>query len=72
MHGRPASELWAEEHVQLLPLPAVAFEVRSRMPVEISSQAMVRIEGACYSVPSRWARLNATAYIGVDDVRITA
>ena len=32
---------------------------------------MVRIEGAWYSVPSRWARLNATAYLGVDDVRIT-
>ncbi len=32
---------------------------------------MVRVEGAWYSVPSRWARLNATAYVGVDDVRIT-
>ncbi len=32
---------------------------------------MVRIEGAWYSVPSRWARLKATAYLGVDDVRIT-
>ena len=32
---------------------------------------MVRIEGAWYSVPSRWARLDATAYLGVDDVRIT-
>jgi hypothetical protein len=41
------------------------------LPVEISSRAMVRIEGAWYSVPSRWARLNATAYLGVDDVRIT-
>ena len=35
------------------------------------SRAMVRIEGAWYSVPSRWARLNATAYLGVDDVCIT-
>lgn len=32
---------------------------------------MVRIEGAWCSAPSRWARLNATAYLGVDDVRIT-
>jgi hypothetical protein len=45
--------------------------VRKPIPVEISSRAMVRIEGAWYSVPSRWARLNATAYLGVDDVRIT-
>jgi hypothetical protein len=38
---------------------------------ECQSRAMVRIEGAWYSVPSRWARLDAIAYIGVDDVRIT-
>ena len=69
--GRSASELWAEERVQLLPLPATSFEVRKPIPVEISSRAMVRIEGAWYSVPSRWARLDATAYLGVDDVRIT-
>ena len=69
--GRSASELWAEERVQLLPVPATSFEVRKPIPVEISSRAMVRIEGAWYSVPSRWARLNATAYLGVDDVRIT-
>jgi len=69
--SRPSSELWAEERVQLLPVPATNFEVRKPIPVEVSSRAMVRIEGACYSVPSRWARLNATAYLGVGDVRIT-
>jgi hypothetical protein len=35
----------------------MSFEVRKPMPVEISSRAMVRIEGDWYSVPSRWARL---------------
>jgi transposase len=69
--GRPRSELWAQERMQLLPLPVTSFEMRKPIPVEISSRAMVRIEGAWYSVPSRWARLNATAYLGVDDVRIT-
>jgi len=54
-----------------LPLPATSFEVRKPVPVEISSRSMVRIEGAWYSVPSRWARLGAIAYVGVDDVRIT-
>jgi len=68
--GRSGSELWEEERVQLLPVPAANFEVRKPIAVEISSRAMVRIEGAWYSVPSRWARLNATAYLGVDDVRI--
>jgi len=69
--GKLASELWAEERTQLLALPATGFEVRKAVPVEISSSSMVRIEGAWYSVPSRWARLDATAYIGADDVRIT-
>jgi len=69
--GKPASELWEEERAQLLALPASAFEVRKAVPVEISSRSMIRIEGAWYSVPSRWARLDATAYLGVDDVRIT-
>ena len=69
--GRSATELWGEERTQLLPVPATNFEVRKPIPVEISSRAMVRIEGAWYSVPSRWARLDATAYLGVDDVRIT-
>jgi hypothetical protein len=69
--GKPASERWAEERAHLLALPETGFEVRKPLPVEISSRAMVRIEGAWCSVPSRWARLSATAYIGVDDVRIT-
>jgi transposase len=66
-----SSALWAQERAQLLPVPATSFEVRKAIPVEISSRSMVRIEGAWYSVPSRWARLNATAYLGVNDVRIT-
>jgi transposase len=69
--GKLASELWAEERAHLLALPATGFEVRKAIPVEISSGSMVRIEGAWYSVPSRWARLSATAYMGVDDIRIT-
>ena len=69
--GKSAIERWQEERAQLRALPATAFEVRKAVPVEIGSRAMVRIEGAWYSVPSRWARLSATAYIGVDDLRIT-
>jgi hypothetical protein len=69
--SKPATELWTEERAQLLPLPASSFEVRKPVPVELSSRSLARIEGAWYSVPSRWARLTATAYIGVDDVRIS-
>lgn len=69
--GKSATELWGEERAHLLPLPAARFEVRKPVPVQISSRSMIQIEGAWYSVPSRWARLDATAYLGVDDVRIT-
>jgi hypothetical protein len=31
---------------------------------------LVKVEGATYSVPSRWARLSANAYVGVDQIRI--
>ena len=59
-----------EELPLLRPVPATQFEVRRVVPVSIRSNALVQIEGAWYSVPSRWARLDATAYIGVDDVEI--
>jgi transposase len=35
--GRSVSELWAEERMQLLSLPATSFEVRKPIPVAISS-----------------------------------
>ncbi len=38
--------------------------------VGVSSSATVRLEGAIYSVPSRWARLDITAYIGISDIRL--
>jgi hypothetical protein len=33
-----SAELWAEERVQLLPVPATSFEVRKTIPVQISSR----------------------------------
>jgi hypothetical protein len=38
--------------------------------VTIRSSATVSLGGAIYSVPSAWARRDATAYVGVDHVRI--
>jgi transposase len=68
--GRRLVELWDEERPQLLALPATPFEVSEPVAVEISSRALVRVAGAWYSTPSRWARLRATAYIGVEQVRL--
>jgi transposase len=69
--GRSAAERFAEEQAALLPVRAPAFEPRKLVPCSVSSSAKVRVDGATYSVPSRWARLEATAYLGPTDVRIT-
>ena len=38
------------------------------MPVGVSRQALVRVDGAQYSVPSHWSGSQATAYVGVADI----
>ena len=57
LEGRRLSELWDQERPQLMALPSTPFEVSGPVTVEISSRALVRVEGAWYSAPSRWARL---------------
>jgi transposase len=68
--GRHLTELWSAEQAQLQGLPAAPFEVSEPVTVEISSRALVKVEGGWYSTPSRWARLRATAYLGVDQIRL--
>jgi hypothetical protein len=54
---------FAQERGHLRKLPENPFEARKVELVSISSGAAVRVDGATYSVPSRWASLRATAYI---------
>jgi len=68
--GRRCWDLWQEEQAKLLPLPERPFEARKALLVPVSNKSTVQIEGATYSVPSGWARLEATAYVGVDDIRL--
>lgn len=68
--GKSVLNRFAEERPLMRALPATDFEARRVVLVSIRSNAVVQIEGAWYSVPSRWARLEATAYVGVEDVRI--
>jgi len=68
--GRRSSELWSEESPLLRSLPETPFEARRMVTVSVSRQAMIRIDGARYSVPSRWKSLEATAWVGVEDLRI--
>jgi transposase len=63
-------DLWQEEQANLLPLPERPFEARKTVLSPVSSKATVQIGAAIYSVPSGWARLEATAYVGVDDIRL--
>lgn len=68
--GRRCWDLWQEERHKLMALPDRPFEARQVILVPISSKATVEIAGARYSLPSRWARLEATAYVGVEDIRL--
>ena len=63
-------ERFAEERPLLRPGPGVAFEARRVRAVSVSRSALVRVEGAWYSVPSRWAGLRATALIGTDELTL--
>lgn len=68
--GRNSWDLWQEERRRLLPLPEKPFEVRQVVLASVSSKATVQVAGATYSVPSSWSRLEATAYVGVEDLRL--
>jgi hypothetical protein len=60
---------FVEEQRHLKELPERPFEGRKVELVSVSRRSTVSIGGATYSVPSRWASLRATAYVGVEDVR---
>jgi hypothetical protein len=68
--GRRCWDLWLEEKVKLLSLPERPFEARKTLLVPVSSKSTIQIGAATYSVPSGWARLEATAYVGVEDIRL--
>jgi transposase len=63
-------ELFDEERAQLRALPDRPFEARKVELLSVSRRSTVRIEGATYSVPSKWASLRATAYVGVEDIKL--
>ncbi len=68
--GQTVLGRFEQERPLLRRLPEHPFEARRLELVSVSKQALVRIDGATYSVPSPWARLEAKAYVGVEDIRI--
>lgn len=67
--GTTAAALFAGEQTALNPLPAAPYEARAVRPVSVSRSSTVTVGGALYSLPERWARLDATAYVGAVDIR---
>jgi prepilin-type processing-associated H-X9-DG protein len=67
--GRTVKERFEEERPLLRCLPVRPFEARQVIPLVVDRQAMVRIEGAEYSLPSPWASLQIMAFVGVADIR---
>ena len=68
--GRTVAERFDQEAQRMRPLPSRPFEASRVICVRVSSSAKVQIDGAWYSVPSTWASQDATAYVGVDSIRL--
>src|SRR5215203_3886498 len=64
-----SEQRFVEEQRHLRELPERPFEARKVELVSVSRRSTVSVGGATYSVPSHWASLRATAYVGVEDVR---
>lgn len=67
--GRTVLDRFAEETAFLRPVPERPFEARRVELVSISRSSLARIDGTDYSLPSHWSRLEATAFVGVEDIR---
>ena len=68
--GRTVVAKFGEETPMLRCLPPAPFDARRVQLVTVNRQALVRLDGVEYSVPSTWARLDVTAHIGVDTIDI--
>ncbi len=64
-----SEQRFVEEQRHLRALPEHPFEARKVELLSVSRRSTVSVGGATYSVPSQWASLRATAYVGVEDVR---
>lgn len=67
--GKTFRDLFEEEQPLFRPLPVVPFEPRRPQSVCISHRSLCTVEGAEYSLPSGWARLDADAWVGPRDIR---
>ncbi len=62
------TDRFGAEWGQMLPLPKRNFDPAKTLFVGVSRRGLVQLEGATYSVPCRWSRLEITARLGASDV----
>ncbi len=62
--GSTVMEHFADEQRMLRPVPNPPFEPRVVVLCTANRQALITCKGGRYSLPSRWQRLEVTAYVG--------
>jgi transposase len=68
--GRSVAERYLDERAAMLPAPATDYIAARCSAALVSRRALVKVDGAVYSVWSRWAGLDVTVYAGVDEIAI--
>ena len=68
--GRSILERFSDEKPRMLPLAAHPFRAEAVRLCGVSRRALVQVEGAHYSVWSRWSGLDVTAHVGVETVEL--
>lgn len=68
--GQSVAERAAFERPLLRALPEIDFQAPATRLVTISSKATFQLDKVTYSVPSRWARLKATVYLGPTEMTV--
>ena len=66
--GTSLRQLFAQELSLMRPLPRAEFPVQEVRVVSLSKCSLARVKGVQYSLPSTWARLTVTAYVGLETV----
>lgn len=68
--GQLLGTLYDQDQFLMKRLPVVPFDCRLVQPVVVSRSATVTVQGAVYSTPTTWARLDAMAFIGVEEIAL--
>ena len=69
--GELLTDLFRKEKPLLIPHPGEQFLVAETKLLNVSKSSTVKIKGVRYSLPSRWARLRITAYVGLTTVEFS-